>query len=87
MRENLVPSVITMHHCHHPEITVDGDTATGTWYLEDKVIVPEQRFVLEGAVFYSDATCGPARAGGSATPATAGPTRRPGPWTQSPATS
>jgi hypothetical protein len=54
MRENPVPSVISMHHRHHPEITVDGDTATGTWYLEDQVIVPEQRFVLEGAAFYSD---------------------------------
>jgi hypothetical protein len=54
MRENLLPSMVTMHHCHHPEIAVDGDTATGTWYLEDRVIAPEHRFVLEGAAFYSD---------------------------------
>ena len=54
MREHLVGSMVTMHHCHHPEITVDGDTARGTWYLEDKVLVPELRFVLEGAAFYDD---------------------------------
>ena len=56
MRENLGEGLISMHHAHHPEITVEygGDGATGTWYLEDKVIVPELDFVLEGAAFYTD---------------------------------
>ncbi len=54
MRESLGPGIITMHHCHHPEITVTGDTATGRWYLEDKVIAPDFKFVLEGAAFYED---------------------------------
>ena len=54
MRENLGGGLISMHHAHHPEITVDGDEATGRWYLEDKVIVPEFDFVLEGAAFYTD---------------------------------
>ena len=54
MREHLVDSMVTVHHCHHPEIVVDGSTARGTWYLEDKVLVPELRFVLEGAAFYDD---------------------------------
>jgi hypothetical protein len=54
MRENLGEGLISMHHAHHPEITVDGDEATGRWYLEDKVIVPELDFVLEGAAFYTD---------------------------------
>lgn len=57
MRENLGEGLITMHHAHHPEIALDewgGDRATGTWYLEDKVIVPELDFVLEGAAFYTD---------------------------------
>ena len=54
MRENLGPALVTMHHCHHPEIAVDGDHATGRWYLEDKVISEEYRFVLEGAAFYED---------------------------------
>lgn len=54
MRENLGPGVLTMHHAHHPEIDVDGDRATGTWYLEDTVLAPEFGFALEGAAFYSD---------------------------------
>ena len=33
---------------------VDGDGATGRWYLEDRVISEEWRFVLEGAAFYED---------------------------------
>jgi hypothetical protein len=54
MRENLGEGLISMHHAHHPEITVEGDEATGGWYLQDKVIVPEFDFVLEGAAFYTD---------------------------------
>ncbi len=54
MRENMGEGLISMHHAHHPEIVVDGDAATGTWYLEDKVLVPELHYVLEGAAFYTD---------------------------------
>jgi hypothetical protein len=54
MRNSLGPSIITVHQVHHPEIAVDGDTATGRWYLEDKVIVTEQRLLLTGACFYED---------------------------------
>jgi hypothetical protein len=54
MRESLPPSIITVHQCHHPELVVDGDTARGTWYLEDKVIVTEHRMLLTGAAFYDD---------------------------------
>lgn len=54
MRTNLGPGLITMHTAHHPEIDVDTDTATGTWYLEDTVLAPELAFVLEGAAFYTD---------------------------------
>ena len=28
---------VTVHHGHMPEIVVDGDTATGTWAMEDYV--------------------------------------------------
>jgi SnoaL-like protein len=55
MRNSLGPTIITVHQCHHPELTVDGDTAIGTWYLEDKVIVTEHRMLLTGAAFYDDA--------------------------------
>ena len=54
MRENLGPGLITMHQVHHPEIAVDGDHATGRWYLHDKVIAAAFRFMLEGAAFYED---------------------------------
>ncbi len=54
MRDSLGPRVVTLHQCHHPEIAVDGDDATGTWYLEDKVIMAEHRLILEGAAFYED---------------------------------
>lgn len=54
MRDMLGPQMITLHQCHHPEITVRGGTADGRWYLEDKVIMPEHRLVLEGAAFYED---------------------------------
>ncbi|WP_158890490.1 nuclear transport factor 2 family protein [Amycolatopsis anabasis] len=55
MRNSLGPGVITVHHCHHPELEVDGDQATGIWALDDTVIVPEHRLVLRGAAFYEDA--------------------------------
>src|SRR6202034_1133600 len=37
-----------------PEITVDGDTATGSWRFEDTVIATEHRIVIKGAAFYQD---------------------------------
>jgi hypothetical protein len=42
------------HRVHHPEITVDGDRATGTWALEDIVVDTEWKFMLMGAAFYED---------------------------------
>ena len=48
-------SMITLHQVHHPEIELAGDgTATGVWYLEDRVIDTEHHFVLQGAAFYRD---------------------------------
>jgi SnoaL-like protein len=54
MRASLGPAIITVHQCHHPELSVDGDDARGTWYLDDKVIITEQRMLLTGAAFYDD---------------------------------
>ncbi len=54
LRGALPPTIITVHHCHHPELEVDGDTATGTWYLEDTVLVAEQRLMITGAAFDDD---------------------------------
>jgi hypothetical protein len=53
-RKNLGPSLITVHSAGQPEITVDGDTATGTWRFEDTVIAMEYRVVITGAAFYED---------------------------------
>lgn len=55
LRESVGPGIITVHHCHHPEITLDGDTATGTWALQDTVIAVEHRVLIRGAAFYDDA--------------------------------
>ncbi|HKI40761.1 MAG: nuclear transport factor 2 family protein [Mycobacterium sp.] len=54
MRKSLGPAVITEHRVTHPEITVTGDEASGTWYLQDRVIVADFNFMLIGAAFYGD---------------------------------
>ena len=54
MSENLGHGVITVHVAHHPEIEVDGDTATGSWCFEDTVIVPEFQTQIRGAGYYAD---------------------------------
>jgi hypothetical protein len=54
MRTSMPAEVITDHRVTHPEIDVDGDEATATWYLQDKVIVPKFDFMLIGAGFYRD---------------------------------
>jgi hypothetical protein len=49
------PQMITMHTGHHPEISFESETeATGTWYLEDLVIMPAADFELHGTAVYSD---------------------------------
>lgn len=49
------PGIVTMHNGHHPEITLTSpSTATGRWYLEDRVIVPARDFELHGTALYSD---------------------------------
>ncbi|QNI05352.1 nuclear transport factor 2 family protein [Mycobacterium kubicae] len=54
MRNSLGPAIITEHRVTHPEITVTGDTATGNWYLQDRVIAADFDFMLIGAAFYRD---------------------------------
>jgi hypothetical protein len=54
MRTAMPIGVLTEHRVNHPEIIVAGDTAEGTWYLQDRVIVPEYNFMLFGAAFYHD---------------------------------
>lgn len=55
LAEQMTDDVVTEHRVSHPEITVDGDTATGRWYLQDRVIVPAFNTMIFGAAFYDDA--------------------------------
>ncbi|MFQ3322477.1 MAG: hypothetical protein ACI90U_000283 [Pseudomonadales bacterium] len=47
-------NIVTLHQLHHPEIEINGDNATGIWYLQDFVITADNSFRLEGAAFYHD---------------------------------
>ena len=49
------PGIVTEHHGHHPEITLTSDgEARGTWYLQDRVIVPAADLEIGGTAFYED---------------------------------
>ena len=54
LRKNLSPEIITMHRCGQPEITIEGDKASGTWAFEDTVIATAHRVLIKGAAFYED---------------------------------
>lgn len=54
MRENLGPTMITLHQVHHPELEIDGDEATGIWSLQDRVIMTEHHMILDGYAIYHD---------------------------------
>ncbi len=43
-----------MHNAHHPEIAVDGDSATGLWYLHDVFIHEGAKVMLQGSALYED---------------------------------
>jgi hypothetical protein len=49
------PDIVTEHHGHHPEIDLTSDTtATGNWYLQDRVIIPSADLEIGGTAFYTD---------------------------------
>ncbi|MGW4328117.1 nuclear transport factor 2 family protein [Nocardia sp. NPDC004573] len=54
MRENLGPTLVTVHIANHPEIRVEGDTATGSWAFEDTVIATAYGVLIRGAGYYTD---------------------------------
>jgi hypothetical protein len=54
LRKSLGPDIITVHFASQPEITIDGDTAAGTWCFQDTVIATQYRMVIQGAAFYED---------------------------------
>lgn len=47
--------LLSSHQCHHPEIELTSPTtATGTWALEDHVILKAWNLTVHGAAFYED---------------------------------
>jgi hypothetical protein len=54
LRDSLGTGIITTHFASQPEITIDADTASGTWCFEDTVIATEHRVMIKGAAFYED---------------------------------
>jgi hypothetical protein len=49
------PGIVTQHNGHHPEIDLTSDTtATGVWYLLDRVIIPAADLEIGGTAFYED---------------------------------
>lgn len=47
--------IITLHQGHHPEIELTGpDTARGSWYFIDRVIIPAADLEIGGSAFYDD---------------------------------
>ncbi|HET6154628.1 MAG TPA: nuclear transport factor 2 family protein [Marmoricola sp.] len=54
MSGNLGTGIVTIHIANHPEIDVDGDTATGSWAFEDTVLVPDFKMIIRGGGYYID---------------------------------
>lgn len=62
LRSALDTTIVTLHQVHNPEIALTSPTtATGIWYLEDRVInrgpdLPDMpgNSILSGAAFYAD---------------------------------
>ena len=53
-KDSFTPTKFGMHTGHHPEITVEGDTATGIWYLQDIFINLEENITISGSALYDD---------------------------------
>jgi hypothetical protein len=54
LRKKMGPDVLSVHAAGQPEITVDGDIATGIWSFTDTVIATKHKVVIKGAAFYED---------------------------------
>lgn len=53
-RANFTPRRFGMHNGHTPEIVVNGDEATGLWYLNDVFINLDEQTLLNGSALYED---------------------------------
>jgi hypothetical protein len=52
--DSFSPHKFGMHQGHHPEISVNGDTGFGRWYLHDIFINTESKTIYEGSALYED---------------------------------
>lgn len=46
VRSSISEDTITTHHVHAPEISVEGDTATAIWAMQDRNVWPSGRKLL-----------------------------------------
>jgi hypothetical protein len=53
-RAKFGPDTLTSHTAGQPEITVNGDTATGIWSLRDTLLATKHHMLIAGAAFYHD---------------------------------
>ena len=53
-RKSFTDTSFGMHNGHHPEITVDGETATGIWYLQDIFVELNHKLTIMGSALYND---------------------------------
>lgn len=53
-RNAFTPNRFGMHQGHGPEITVNGDRATGYWYLHDIFFNTEEKTIFQGSALYED---------------------------------
>jgi SnoaL-like domain len=51
LRAKLGPETLTCHTATQPEITVDGDIATGVWAYRETVLATRHRMVIAGTGF------------------------------------
>ena len=55
LRDSLGPAVLSMHQVHQPELSLtSATTATGTWALQDVVILTDRAVTVRGAAYYTD---------------------------------
>jgi hypothetical protein len=54
LSEAMGPGLISEHRVDHPIIEISGDEATASWYLQDKILIPEFDVLIIGAAFYAD---------------------------------
>ena len=47
-------NLTSTHSVSHPEISISGDEATGSWLLQDVVLIPAKKLEIRGSAYYRD---------------------------------